>query len=206
MVYANAQIGDRVAHEHAIFTHAHGILFFGTPHLGSPKATWIRHASLVLSVLKPLRLPMFETNLTAALEPDSEVLQNMFDDFLPLMSGLHITLFWEEKATKFGVFRHDFVVSRDSAAPLSIRRHAKIWNRGIASTHSGMVKFDSTQSEDFVMVMSILEAYCEGAQGEVRKKVALDRSMKQLRLEHEIMSLTSAIGAEEQFEKKPNKC
>jgi protein SERAC1 len=192
-------MGDKVAHERAVFTHTHGILFFGTPHLGSPKATWIKHASMVLSILKPLRLPTFETKLTAALEPDSEVLQNMSDDFLPLMSGLHIAFFWEEKTTKFGVFREDFVVSRDSAAPL----YDDTQRSGIASTHSGMVKFDDAQSAGFIMVMSILEAYGKEAQGEVQKKVALDRSMRQLRLDHEIMSLTSAMGVEERLEKEP---
>lgn len=191
-----------MAHEHAIFTHTHGILFFGTPHLGSPKATWIRHASTVLSILKPLRLLAFETKLTAALEPDSEVLQNLSDDFLPLMSGLHVALFWEEKPTKFGVFGQDFVVSRDSAAPL----YDDTQRSGIASTHSGMVKFDGAQSAGFAMAMSILEAYCKEAQGEVQKKVTLDRSMRQLRLSHEITSLTSAMCVEERLEKEHNKC
>jgi hypothetical protein len=53
------------------------------------------------------------------------------------------------------------------------------------------------------MVMSILEAYGKEAQGEVQKKGALDRSMRQLRLDHEIMSLTSAMGVEERLEKEP---
>lgn len=182
-MHANAQMGERGTHEHDIFTHVHGILFFGTPHLGSPKATWIRHASLVLSILKPLRLPTFKTKLTAILEPDSEVLQNLSDDFLPLMSALHMSFFWEEKPTKFGLLGQDFVVSRDSAAPL----YDDTQRSGIASTHSGMVKFDGTRSAGFVMVMSILQSYCEEAPGEVQKKVALDKSMKQLKHDHEIM-------------------
>lgn len=179
-----------MSHEHAIFTLTYGVLFFGTPHLGSPKATWIRYASVALSALSILRLVSFETKLTAALEPDSEVLQNMSDDFLPLIPYLNIALFWEEKPTSFGIFGRDFVVSRDSAAPL----YDDTQRCGIASTHTGMVKFERTDSPGFVMVMSVLGAYHEEAPREIEKRVALNKSITRLKQAHEFLGRGVGIG------------
>lgn len=169
-----------------IFTFTHGILFFGTPHLGSPKATWIRYASVALSALKILRLPApLETKLTAALEPDSEVLQNMTDDFLLLMPYLKIALFWEEETTSFGIFGQDFVVSRDSAAPL----YDDTQRCGIASTHAGMVKFDTPDDAGFLTAMDVLGGYYREAPREIQARIDLDEDMKRLKQTHELRAL-----------------
>ena len=105
-----------------------------------------------------LVLPL--SNLLNALAKNSETLQNITDEFAPLVKQFHIYFFWEGIATDFGATR-DYVVREDSAAPLwdNTERSA------IHATHSQMCKFSDRHSTDFHTVLAALLRYARKAKG-----------------------------------------
>ena len=140
-----------MSHEYNIFASTYGILFFGTPHSGSDKASWLKY-------LKKLSLSS-DSDLVAALDKESETLQNVTDYFVPLMKHFRIFFFWEQRMTDFKVGVKEYVVSRESAAPA----HDETERAGISADHSQMVKFDDPASQGFQMVVDALLRYCEDA-------------------------------------------
>lgn len=149
--YSHTRTGSKVSHEYDIFSSTYGILFFGTPHAGSEKANW-------LAYLKNISLST-HSNLVSALEKESETLQNITDYFVPLMKNFSIFFFWEQRMTKLKVGLKDYIVSRESAAPL----YDDTERAGIEADHSGMVKFDKPSSQAFQMVIDALLRYCAEA-------------------------------------------
>ncbi|KAH6620692.1 hypothetical protein B0J18DRAFT_430434 [Chaetomium sp. MPI-SDFR-AT-0129] len=101
LCYAQTRTGPKVAHEHAIFTHTYGILFFGTPHHGTSKATWLAYLKLA-GAAATLGMASRRSDLVAALEHESETLQNITDFFVPLTPQFRIFYFWEQKKTYMG--------------------------------------------------------------------------------------------------------
>ena len=135
----------------------YAILFFGTPHHGSSKASWLNYIIKIAAVSKPLNTS--HSPLVSALECDSETLQNITLDFVPLMKRFRIFFLWEQEKTRLKVLGNDYIVTSDSAAPV----HDETERCGIAATHSDMVKFDSPSVQGFRTVMEALMRYSEDA-------------------------------------------
>jgi len=81
----------------------------------------------------------------------SEMLQDITDNFIPLMKQFAIYYFWEQIETKVGKAR-TYIVDAESAAPA--------WDAvercGIAATHSGMVKFNGRGDHGYQVVLGAL--------------------------------------------------
>lgn len=93
-----------------------------------------------------------------ALEEESETLQNITDYFTPLMKDFHIHFFWEQEKTDLK-YTKDYVVEKESAAPAFDDTERS----GIAADHSGMVKFEDSNSSGFRLVAATLDRYCAEA-------------------------------------------
>ncbi|KAF2177491.1 hypothetical protein K469DRAFT_732439 [Zopfia rhizophila CBS 207.26] len=165
--YSNTRNSDKIAHIHTIFTCTYGILFFGTPHHGSPKAHLLRTLQKLASIAVPQRIGQFESDLVSALEEGSETLQNITDYFVPLMKNFCIYYFWESESADLK-YTKERIVSQESAAPIVDATE----RTGIQADHSGMVKFGEKDSSDFKVVAATLDKYCGEAPDMIRHRWA----------------------------------
>ena len=163
LAYSLSRTAPNIAHLHNIYTSTYGILFFGTPHLGSRKA----HLASFLQKLAALSTPKVvldtSNSLLGALEEDSETLQNITDQFAPLMSRFRIFFFWEQGRTDLK-YTHDYIVEESSAAPILDNTERS----GIAADHRGMCKFENKNAPGFKTVVAALRRYVADAPGIVR--------------------------------------
>ncbi|RYC61341.1 hypothetical protein CHU98_g4861 [Xylaria longipes] len=156
--YSYSRSSDKIAHLHTIFTCTYGILFFGTPHHGSSKASLLLTLQKLTSLVLPRKFGRMERGLVKALEEESETLQNITDYFTPLMKDFHIHFFWEQEKTDLK-YTKDYIVEKESAAPTFDDTERS----GISADHSGMVKFEDSASSGFRLVAATLDRYCAEA-------------------------------------------
>lgn len=107
--------------------------------------------------------------MAAVLGHQSETLQNVTDFFTPIMRNFNVYFFWEQEKTAMSIMGKDFIVTKDSAAPLFDETERS----GIAATHSGMVKFEDPTDPGFRMVLDALVRYCEQAPGVIKQNQLL---------------------------------
>lgn len=106
-----------IEHLHSIYVSTYGILFFGTPHHGSDKANLATFVQRVVHVL-PSKLVDTDSQLLEALKTGSQVLQEITDNFVPVMRKFRIYFFWEQEKTDLGV-KWDYVcLSRSPSSVL----------------------------------------------------------------------------------------
>ncbi|KAI0142629.1 hypothetical protein GGR57DRAFT_392973 [Xylariaceae sp. FL1272] len=168
--YSNSRSADKISHLHSIYACTYGILFFGTPHHGSSKASLLSTLQRLTSLTVPRRFGRVERGLVKALQEESETLQNITDYFIPLMKDFCIHFFWEQEKTdlKYG---KDYIVTRESAAPTFDDTERS----GIPADHSGMVKFDDSSSSAFRLVIATLQRYCQDATKSTEHNIESDR-------------------------------
>jgi len=144
----------KIAHIHSIYTCTYGILFFGTPHSGSRKAHLLASVQKIASLSIPRKVLDTDSSLLRALEEDSEVLQNITDQFAPLMNRFRIFFFWEQERTDLK-YTKDYIVDEASAAPILDNTERS----GIAADHRNMCKFEGKDSPGFKTVVAALKRY-----------------------------------------------
>ncbi|KAK4155051.1 protein SERAC1, partial [Chaetomidium leptoderma] len=176
--YAQTRTGHKVSHDYSIFSCTYGILFFGTPHHGSSKATWLDYLKK-LGAAATLGGMSRKSDLVSALENESETLQNITDYFVPIMRHFHLFFFWEQSRTSLGPLGSDYIVTHESAAPA----YDETERAAIAADHRGMVRFETPSSQGFRMVVDALIRYCDDAaevvgqrRADAARTLALERS------------------------------
>lgn len=105
-----------IEHIHSIFVSTYGILFLGTPHNGSDKANLAVFSQRIVNTVFPSKLVDTDSQLLQALRTGSEVLQEITDNFTPLMKNFRIYFFWEQKKTDLGA-TWDYVRARPCMRP-----------------------------------------------------------------------------------------
>lgn len=142
----------------SIYDCTYGILFFGTPHRGSSKAHLLGSLQKIASFSIPMKILETDSALLRALEEDSEILQNITDQFASLLPRFHVFFFWEQERTDLK-YSKDYIVEESSAAPMLYGSD----RAGIAADHRGMCKFESKDSSGFRTVIAALRRYCREA-------------------------------------------
>jgi hypothetical protein len=155
--YSESRRGAKTSHLHSIYTSTYGLLFFGTPHHGSSK-THLLSSLTKLASLTPSRVLQTESALLNALEMESETLQNITDQFVPLMNRFRIVFYWETQKTDLG-YTKEYIVDQTSAAPCM----ESTTSAGIAADHRGMCRFESKNDQGFRNVISELKRWSEEA-------------------------------------------
>lgn len=158
-----SRTAPKIAHLHNIYTSTYGILFFGTPHLGSHKAHLASTLQKLASLSSPRAVLDTSSSLLAALEENSETLQNITDQFAPLLARFRIFFFWEQERTDLKYTR-DYIVEEASAAPILDDTERS----GIAADHRGMCKFADRNAPGFTTVVAALRRYVAEAPAVVR--------------------------------------
>lgn len=152
LAHSATQTSKNVDHRYSIYISTYGILFMGTPHSGIENATW---QAIAQEARTRGGVP---SDMLKALTKNSETLQNITDQFAPLVKQFHIYFFWESFQTVMVNWK-GYVVCKDSAAP--------IWDNtersGIHATHSEMCRFASRESPDFQTILAALIRYSRDA-------------------------------------------
>ena len=165
LAYSMSRTAPKIAHLHNIYTSTYGILFFGTPHLGSHKAHLASFLQKLAALGSPKAVLDTSNSLLGALEKDSEILQNITDQFAPLISRFHIFFFWEQERTDLK-YTLDYIVEESSAAPILDNTERS----GIAADHRGMCKFEDKNAPGFKTVIAALRRYVFDAPGIVGER------------------------------------
>lgn len=126
--------------------------------MGGSKARLLGSLQRLASLAVPKKALQTESSLINALEEESETLQNITDQFAPLMSNFHIFFFWEQEKTDL-IYTKDYIVDEASAAPILDNTERS----GIAADHRGICKFEKSSDQGFRTVMSALRRYNQQA-------------------------------------------
>jgi protein SERAC1 len=126
--------------------------------MGASKARLLGSLQKLASLAVPKKALQTESSLVNALEEESETLQNITDQFAPLMSNFHIFFFWEQEKTDLK-YTKDYIVDEASAAPILDNTERS----GIAADHRGMCKFEKSSDQGFRTVVSALRRYNQQA-------------------------------------------
>ena len=185
LCHSKTRTVSEASHEYDIFSSTYGIMFFGTPHLGSSKAAMLMYLKSVVSIASPVSRSKSHLALVSALKEESEVLANENDFFMPLMRTLAITFFWETQKTDIPLIGKDYIVPVESAAP----PYEDAERAGIPASHNGMVKFEQPSDPGFRIVLGILARYCEEAPAVVARKQTIANDVLTLSLHEEAMQL-----------------
>ncbi|KAH1719303.1 hypothetical protein KXX35_006201 [Aspergillus fumigatus] len=163
--YSASRKSPRSAHIQSIYTSTYGILFFETPYHGSSKARLLANLQKIAQLAIPKKAANFATRLVKALEEQSEMLQNISDQFAPVMAEFRIYFFWEEEETDLK-YTKDLIVEEASAA-LILENTERC---GIAADHRGMCKFNHPSLQGFRTAISAIRRYSREAPEAIRAR------------------------------------
>lgn len=156
LAYSSTRTSQHIEHLYSIFASTYAVLFFGTPHQGTDKESWLAIAHAESPGKRDQA--QFDTQLLLATEKDSETLHSITEQFAPLMKQFHIFFFWEELESGEGN-RRGYIVEESSAAPLVDNTERS----GIHARHSEMVRFSNKNTSSYRTVVEALVRYCRNA-------------------------------------------
>ena len=163
LVHSCTSRAKMVEHRRSIYISTYAILFMGTPHTGINK-------DVVL--LPGIDDGAGPSQFTLSLLKGSDMLQEVTDQFAPIMKRFSIYYFWEQMMTRAGNSRA-YIVDEDSAAPL--------WDNvercGIMATHSGIVKFKDHLDRGYQVVHEALVRYVKAAPGLIKLRWKEDQKI-----------------------------
>ncbi|KAI1306666.1 ribonuclease-like protein p/mrp subunit [Xylaria venustula] len=184
LVYSASRTSSHISHLHSIYLSTYGILFFGTPHQGSSTANLATFAQRIMDAIVPSKLVDTQAQLLEALKEDSEVLQEITDNFTPLMRDLRIYFFWEQEKTDLG-YKLDYIVSESSAAPILDNTD----RAGLRADHRSMCRFTSRNAPGYRLVASSLLRYSRDAPQAVSRKWRIEKEMLRSLRQQELKNL-----------------
>ena len=196
LAYSHSRTASKIAHLHSIYTCTHAVLFFGTPHNGSNKVRLLDSLQKIASLTIPKKVLQSESSLLLALEEESETLQNITDQFAPLMCRFRIFFFWEQEKTDLKYTR-DFIVTESSAAPLLDDTERS----GIASDHRGLCKFEDNRDQGFRIVVAALRRYSQEATEVIQARINRSTVALSAQRWHDAGEL---VGGTQSFDIQPN--
>jgi hypothetical protein len=188
LAYSASRYASKIAHLHSIYTCTFAILFFGTPHHGSSKARLLGSLQKLASLAIPQRAVQIESSLVNALEEESETLQNITDQFAPLMANFRIFFFWEQEKTDLK-YAKEYIVDETSAAPILDNTE----RCGIAADHRGMCKFERSTSQGFRTAVAALRRYGQEAPQVISSRWVKTAKMLSENRRHEAIEMLRGI-------------
>ncbi|KAI0868248.1 ribonuclease-like protein p/mrp subunit [Hypoxylon argillaceum] len=184
LVYSASRTARHIIHLHSIYVSTYGVLFFGTPHQGSGTANLGIFAQRIVDVLLPSRVVDTQSQLLDALKENSEVLQEITDNFVPLMKDLRVYFFWEQEKTDLG-YKLDYVVTENSAAPILDNTE----RAGLRADHRNMCKFASRNAPGYRLVASSLVRYSRDAPQAISRRWRNENEMRRSLRQQELKNL-----------------
>jgi hypothetical protein len=164
LAFSNTSKAKQVGHRRSIFTSTYAILFLGTPHYGMDGA--------VLRAMAQNIGGQALEQFSVVLAKDSEVLQDINDQFAPLTKRFSIFFMWEEIETELRSMRA-YVVDEHSAAPA----WENVERAGISANHSYMCKFTGPHEAGYKLILSACKRYMRRATNVVRTRWIEDQNL-----------------------------
>lgn len=157
LVHSASRTSQFTSHLNAIYVSTFAILFFGTPHDHIDVGKWLPSGSSP-SIANPTGGDRHMAEVCTDLPLTVHTLEVITNQFAPLMTKVHMYLFWEGLKTEL-LNGSDYMVHPSSAAP-----HLYDTERcGILdSNHSDMIKFQQSDSA-YRTIISALIKYCKSA-------------------------------------------
>lgn len=183
-VHINVNKGDLGS----IYTSTFGIIFYGTPHHGTSQANLLGILQKLAVILVPKAIVQFESSLLKALEEESETLQNITDQFTPLMNKFHLYCLWEGEKTDLKKGK-EYIVEEWSAVPIM----PDVGRSGIPANHRMMCRFKDDRASGFRNTMSTLRRWSQQATGTVQNEWAKDTRIFNENRRHEALELLQTI-------------
>ncbi|KAI1182505.1 ribonuclease-like protein p/mrp subunit [Nemania serpens] len=184
LVYSASRTSSHINHLHSIYVSTYGILFFGTPHQGSGQANLAMSVQRIIDVILPSKLLDTQAQLLDALKEGSELLQEITDNFAPLMKDIRVYFFWEQEKTDLG-YKLDYVVTESSAAPILDNTD----RAGLRADHRGMCRFASRNAPGYKLVASSLLRYSRDAPQAISRKWRIEKEMLRSLRQQELKNL-----------------
>ncbi|KAK6533609.1 hypothetical protein TWF694_002546 [Orbilia ellipsospora] len=156
LIYSNSCGVDHNERLRSIKVSTQGILFMGTPHMGSDIVRWGSLARKLLCFFPGVKL---DSNMLPMLGQNSETLQNINTLFGGIASSFEIVYFYEELETLLPTGQHEIIVPYASAIVDSPNTE-KI---GVHGTHQSMVKYRDESSPGYSDVAGILRQMVDTA-------------------------------------------
>ena len=186
LVHSAGIMGTHTEHLRSISVSTFGILFLGTPHLGSNLAKWGSMLEWICGAVLPSKVIDTEPQLVEALTKNNETLQNIDRQFLQLAGRLHIFFFHEGKKTNLkGTLQ--FVVDEESAAP----NIQDVERSVIQQDHSHMCKFENESAPGFDLVAEAIQRYCGEAPDVIKRDWQSEQTAQALKKQAEAQNLLS---------------
>ena len=156
LALSHSRLGKSTERLRSIYVSTYAILFVGTPHQGMPK-TALRFAHAP----RTTELSRFMSSLVIG----SEMLNEVADQFMPIMKQYRVFNFWEELQSEvYGTMT--YMVDGDSAAP----SWAGTEQCGIRSSHYGMLKYDSAKDSGYIVITEALTRYTRSAPTAIKSR------------------------------------
>ncbi|KAJ9655480.1 hypothetical protein H2198_005666 [Neophaeococcomyces mojaviensis] len=130
------------------------------------------------------------SRLITGVKEDSETLQDINDQFCPLMSRFRCFFFWEQEKTLLkSTSKRDYIVPETSAAPILDNTE----RCGIAADHANMCRFNSPKCQGFRDIVSALRRYRQEAPAVVAARVKRSEQILLQQRHDEAMELISSL-------------
>lgn len=156
LALSHSRLGKSTERLRSIYVSTYAILFMGTPHQGMPKsALRFAHDPHVAG------LSQFMSSLLIG----SEMLNEVADQFMPIMKQYRVFNFWEELESDIDGTK-TYVVDGDSAAP----HWADTEQCGITATHFEMLKFSTARDSGYAVIREALTRYVRSAPATIKTR------------------------------------
>ncbi|KAF9761978.1 hypothetical protein IL306_003595 [Fusarium sp. DS 682] len=142
----------------SIFVSTFGLVFLGTPHVGSDAATWGLILQAMSDAVIPKRFFDSESVLLKTLKKNNETLANINSHFLDIYQRFEIHMVRENQKTDIKGHKI-IIVDANSAGP----QLPGVTYYGIEASHSSMCKFDSMSSPGFRNIAITIQQWIQKA-------------------------------------------
>ncbi|KAJ4268263.1 hypothetical protein NW762_002326 [Fusarium torreyae] len=170
----------------SIFVSTFGLVFLGTPHVGSDAATWGIVLQAMSDAVIPKRFFESESVLLKTLKKENETLANINSHFLDIYQRFEIHMVRENQKTDIKGSKI-YIVDANSAGP----QLPGVTYYGIEATHSGMCKFDSMTSPGFRNISITIQQWIQRAPSGITERWIAEedeRRTRAMKKADEIMS------------------
>ncbi|KAI0123638.1 hypothetical protein BJ170DRAFT_598844 [Xylariales sp. AK1849] len=181
LLYSNDLRASQHEDYRQIYVSTYGIIFLGTPHMGSDMGAWATTLQAMSDAVVPKAFWQSESVLLKTLKKDNETLQNINSHFLDVYQRFQILMAHENHKTDLKGTRM-LVVDSQSASP----QLPGVAYYAIEATHSGMCKFDGKNAPGYRTVAAFIREWVGQAPDVISTRWRVEEDEKLARAKHEI--------------------